>query len=151
MLVLGVESSCDETSVAIVRDGKEVLSNVVLSQIDVHKLFGGVVPEVASRHHVYNVSMVFKEAFVKANVKYEDIDLVAVTEGPGLIGSLLVGVNAAKTFALMYNKPIIGVHHLAGHIYANAIEHEMKFPLIALLVSGGNTELILMKTELLPN
>ncbi len=145
MLVLGVESSCDETSVAIVRDGKEVLSNVVLSQIDVHKLFGGVVPEVASRHHVYNVSMVFKEAFVKANVKYEDIDLVAVTEGPGLIGSLLVGVNAAKTFALMYNKPIIGVHHLAGHIYANAIEHEMKFPLIALLVSGGNTELILMK------
>ncbi|UKI50175.1 MAG: tRNA (adenosine(37)-N6)-threonylcarbamoyltransferase complex transferase subunit TsaD [Clostridium sp.] len=145
MLVLGVESSCDETSVAIVRDGKEVLSNVVLSQIDVHKLFGGVVPEVASRHHVYNVSMVFKEAFVKANVKYEDIDLVAVTEGPGLIGSLLVGVNAAKTFALMYNKPIIGVHHLAGHIYANAIEHEMKFPLIALLVSGGNTELILIK------
>ena len=145
MLVLGVESSCDETSVAIVRDGKEILSNVVLSQIDVHKLFGGVVPEVASRHHVYNVSMVFKEAFVKANVKYEDIDLVAVTEGPGLIGSLLVGVNAAKTFALMYNKPIIGVHHLAGHIYANAIEHEMRFPLIALLVSGGNTELILMK------
>lgn len=147
MLVLGVESSCDETSVAIVRDGKEVLSNIILSQIDVHKLFGGVVPEVASRHHVYNVSMVFDEAFKKANVSYEDIDLVAVTEGPGLIGSLLVGVNAAKTFALMYNKPIIGVHHLAGHIYANAIEHEMKFPLIALLVSGGNTELIYMKNH----
>lgn len=145
MLVLGVESSCDETSVAIVKDGKEILSNVVLSQIDIHKKFGGVVPEVASRHHVYQVSLVFKEAFEKANVQYEDIDLVAVTKGPGLIGSLLVGINAAKTFALLFDKPIIGVHHLAGHIYANAIEHEMKFPAIALLVSGGNTELIYMK------
>lgn len=145
MLVLGVESSCDETSVAIVRDGKEVLCNIINSQIDIHKLFGGVVPEIASRHHVYQVSMVFEEAFNKAGVKPEDIDLVAVTKGPGLIGSLLVGVNAAKIFALMYNKPIIGVHHLAGHIYANAIEHEMKFPAVALLVSGGNTELIYMK------
>lgn len=145
MLVLGVESSCDETSVSVVRDGKEVLSNVILSQIDVHKAFGGVVPEIASRHHVYNVSMVFEEALEKASVKGEDIDLVAVTKGPGLIGSLLVGVNAAKTFALVYNKPIIGVNHLAGHIYANQIEHEMAFPAIALLVSGGNTELIYMK------
>lgn len=145
MLVLGVESSCDETSVAVVKDGKEVLSNVILSQIDVHKAFGGVVPEVASRHHVYNVSMVFEEALTKAGVSGDDIDLVAVTYGPGLIGSLLVGVNAAKTFALVYNKPIIGVNHLAGHIYANQIEHEMKFPCIALLVSGGNTELIYMK------
>ncbi len=145
MLVLGIESSCDETSVAIVRDGKEVLANVINTQIKIHEKFGGVVPEVASRHHVYQITMVFEEAFKVANVKPEDIDLVAVTEGPGLIGSLLVGVNAAKTFALMYNKPIIGVHHLAGHIYANAIEHEMKFPLIALLVSGGNTELIYMK------
>ncbi|MGM9972306.1 MAG: tRNA (adenosine(37)-N6)-threonylcarbamoyltransferase complex transferase subunit TsaD [Anaeroplasmataceae bacterium] len=147
MLVLGVESSCDETSVAVVKDGKEVLSNIILSQIDIHKSFGGVVPEVASRHHVYNVSMVFEEALKKANVKGEDIDLVAVTYGPGLIGSLLVGVNAAKTFALVYGKPIIGVNHLAGHIYANQIEHEMKFPLIALLVSGGNTELIYMKNH----
>ena len=145
MLVLGVESSCDETSVAIVRDGKEVLVNVILSQIDIHKKFGGVVPEVASRHHVYQVAMVFDEAFKKANIKPEEIDVVAVTEGPGLIGSLLVGVNAAKTFALVYDKPLIGVHHLAGHIYANAIEHEMKFPAIALLVSGGNTELIYMR------
>jgi len=145
LLVLGVESSCDETSVAIVRDGKEVLCNIINSQIDIHKLFGGVVPEVASRHHVYQVSMVFEQAFKEAGVKKEDIDLVAVTKGPGLIGSLLVGVNAAKTFALMYNKPIIGVHHLAGHIYANAIEHDMKFPSVALLVSGGNTELIYMK------
>jgi N6-L-threonylcarbamoyladenine synthase len=145
MLVLGVESSCDETSVAIVKDGKEVLANVINSQIDIHEKFGGVVPEIASRHHVYQVSMVFEEAFKVANIKPEDIDLVAVTKGPGLIGSLLVGVNAAKTFAMMYNKPLIGVHHLAGHIYANAIEHEMKFPNVALLVSGGNTELIYMK------
>lgn len=145
MLVLGIESSCDETSVAIVRDGKEVLANIINSQIKIHERFGGVVPEVASRHHVYQVSMVFEEAFKVAGVEPEDIDLVAVTEGPGLIGSLLVGVNAAKAFCLMYNKPLIGVHHLAGHIYANAIEHEMKFPCISLLVSGGNTELILMK------
>lgn len=145
MLVLGVESSCDETAVSIVRDGKEVLANVVLTQIDIHTKFGGVVPEIASREHVYNVSMCFEEAFNQSGLKPSDIDLVAVTQGPGLIGSLLVGVNAAKTFALMYNKPIIGVNHLAGHIYANAIEHEMKFPSIALLVSGGNTELIYMK------
>lgn len=145
MLVLGVESSCDETACAIVKDGKEVLSNIVLSQIDIHTLFGGVVPEVASRHHVYNVSMVFEQCFKKAGVKPSDIDLIAVTQGPGLIGSLLVGINAAKTLALMYNIPIIGVNHLAGHIYANSIEHDMKFPSIALLVSGGNTELIYMK------
>lgn len=145
MLVLGIESSCDETSVAIVKDGKEVLANIINSQIKIHEKFGGVVPEVASRHHVYQVSLVFEEAFKVANVKPEDIDLVCVTEGPGLIGSLLIGVNAAKTFAMMYNKPLLGVHHLAGHIYANAIEHEMQFPCIALLVSGGNTELIYMK------
>jgi len=145
MIVLGVESSCDETAVAIVRDGKEVLSNVVLSQIDIHTKFGGVVPEIASREHVYNVSMVFEEAFKKANLSPEDIDLIAVTKGPGLIGSLLVGLNAAKTLALIYNKPLIGINHLAGHIYANSIEHDMKFPSIALLVSGGNTELIYMK------
>ncbi len=144
MLVLGVESSCDETSVAIY-DGNTMLSNVVLSQIDIHKEFGGVVPEVASRHHVRNVSIVFKEALEKASLEAKDIDLVAVTEGPGLIGSLLVGITAAKTFAMMYDIPIIGVNHLAGHIYANQIEGEMKFPLLALLVSGGNTELILMK------
>lgn len=145
MLVLGVESSCDETSVAIVKDGKEVLSNVVLSQIDIHKKFGGVVPEVASRNHVYQVSVVFKEAFSKACVEPQDIDVVAVTYAPGLIGSLLVGLTAAKTFAMLYNKPIVAVHHLAGHIYANAIEHDMVFPALALIVSGGNTELVYMK------
>ena len=121
MLVLGVESSCDETSVAIY-DGEKILSNVVLSQIDIHKEFGGVVPEVASRHHVRNVSIVFKEALELAGVTANEIDLVAVTEGPGLIGSLLVGITAAKTFAMMYNIPIIGVNHLAGHIYANQID-----------------------------
>ena len=144
MLVLGVESSCDETSVAIY-DGKNILSNIVLSQIDIHKEFGGVVPEVASRHHVRNVSIVFKEAFEKANIKPEDIDLIAVTEGPGLIGSLLIGITAAKTLAMIYGKPIIGINHLAGHIYANQIEGQMNFPLLALLVSGGNTELVLMR------
>ena len=144
MLVLGVESSCDETSVAIY-DGTKILSNVVLSQIDIHKEFGGVVPEVASRHHVRNVSIVFQEALDVAGVKASDIDLVAVTEGPGLIGSLLVGITAAKVFAMINNIPIIGVNHLAGHIYANQIDEEMRFPLLALLVSGGNTELILMK------
>lgn len=145
MLVLGVESSCDETSVAIVKDGKEVLCNVIHSQIDVHQRFGGVVPEIASRHHVYQVSMVFERAFQEAKIQPEEIDLVAVTQGPGLVGSLLVGINAAKTFAMLYRKPIIGVHHLAGHIYANAIEHDMRFTAVALLVSGGNTELIYMK------
>lgn len=145
MLILGVESSCDETSVAIVKDGKEVLANVVLSQIDIHKKFGGVVPEVASRNHVYQVSLVFKEAFSKAGVKPEDIDVVGVTYGPGLIGSLLVGLTAAKTFCLIFNKPLVKIHHLAGHIYANAIEHDMSFPAIALVVSGGNTELVYMK------
>lgn len=144
MIVLGIESSCDETAVAIVRDGREILSNIVLTQIDIHKKFGGVVPEVASRHHTRNITIVFEEAFQKAGLKYEDVDVVAVTEGPGLIGSLLVGINAAKIFALMFNKPLIGVNHLAGHIYANNIEKDMEFPLIALLVSGGNTELIYM-------
>lgn len=145
MIVMGVESSCDETAVAIIKDAKEVLANVVLSQIDIHKKFGGVVPEVASRHHVASVTLVFEEALNMANIKPADIDLVAVTEGPGLIGSLLVGINAAKAFAFANKIPIIGVNHLAGHIYANSIENDLQFPLITLLVSGGHTELILME------
>lgn len=144
MIVMGVESSCDETAVAIIKDAKEVLANVVLSQIDIHKEFGGVVPEVASRHHVASVTLVFEEALKIANISPCEIDVVAVTEGPGLIGSLLVGINAAKAFAFAHNIPIIGVNHLAGHIYANSIEHDMEFPLVSLLVSGGHTELILM-------
>lgn len=145
MIILAVESSCDETSVAILRNGKEVLSHVVLSQIDIHKLYGGVVPEIASRNHVAHVTKVFNEAITNANIDIKDIDLVAVTKGPGLIGSLLVGINAATSFAFAHNKPIIGVNHLIGHIYASSIENEMKFPLLALLVSGGHTELIYMK------
>lgn len=145
MLVLGVETSCDETSVAIVRDGKEVLSNVIYTQIDIHKLYGGVVPEVASRHHLKKITIVFDEALKQANVTPEEIDLVAVTSHPGLIGSLLVGINAAKTFALAYEKKYIEVDHIVGHIYANYIESDFNFPMIALVVSGGHTELRLMK------
>lgn len=145
MYVLGVETSCDETSVSVTKDGKEVLSNVVLSQIDIHKEYGGVVPEIASREHIKGITFVFDQAVKEAKINYEDIDLIAVTEGPGLIGSLLIGVNAAKVVSLNYNIPIIGVHHISGHIYASHIEKNMEFPLIALVVSGGHTELILMK------
>ncbi|MDP3130599.1 MAG: tRNA (adenosine(37)-N6)-threonylcarbamoyltransferase complex transferase subunit TsaD [Bacillota bacterium] len=144
MYVLGVESSCDETSVAVVKDGREVLSNVVLSQIDIHKEYGGVVPEIASREHVKGVSMVFDQAIRQAGLRYEDIGLVAVTNGPGLIGSLLIGVNAAKVVAMNYGIPLIGVHHIAGHIYANNLERPIEFPCLALVVSGGHTELDLM-------
>lgn len=145
MYVLGVETSCDETSVSIVKDGKDVLSNVVLSQIDIHKEYGGVVPEIASREHVKGITYVFDKAMNDAGLRYEDIDLIAVTKGPGLIGSLLIGVNAAKVISLNFNIPIIGIHHIAGHIYANHIDNAMEFPLLALVVSGGHTELILMK------
>lgn len=145
MYVLGVETSCDETSVSVVKDGKAVLSNVVLSQIDIHKEYGGVVPEIASREHVKGVTYVFDKAIKEAKIRYEDLGLIAVTKGPGLIGSLLIGINAAKVISLNYNIPIIGVHHIAGHIYANNIDNNMEFPLLALVVSGGHTELILMK------
>jgi N6-L-threonylcarbamoyladenine synthase len=145
MIVLSVESSCDETSVSINRDGKEILSNVVFSQIDVHKAYGGVVPEIASREHIKGITVVFEEALEEAGISKEEIDLVAVTKGPGLIGSLLIGVNAAKAFAFANHIPIVGVHHIAGHIYANAIEEELVFPLVCLVVSGGHTELILMR------
>jgi len=145
MIVLSVESSCDETSVSIQKDGKEILSNVVLSQIDVHKQYGGVVPEIASREHIKGITLVFEEAIEEAGIAKSDIDLVAVTKGPGLIGSLLVGVNAAKAFAFANNIELVGVHHIAGHIYSNAIEKDLVFPLICLVVSGGHTELILME------
>ena len=145
MIVLSVESSCDETSVSIIRDGINVLSNVVLSQIDIHQAYGGVVPEIASREHIKGITMVFEEALNIANIKKSEIDLVAVTKGPGLIGSLLIGVNAAKAFAFSNDIDIVGVHHIAGHIYANALSKDLVFPLICLVVSGGHTELILMK------
>lgn len=146
-LILGLESSCDETACAIIKDGKEILSNIVSSQIDVHTLYGGVVPEVASRIHIENISAVINEALVKANVKLEDVDAIAVTQGPGLIGSLHVGVQAAKTLAWAFNKPLVPVQHITGHIYANAFVDELNFPLLALVVSGGHTELVYMKDE----
>jgi N6-L-threonylcarbamoyladenine synthase len=143
--VLGIETSCDETAVAIIKNGTEIVTNIVSSQIESHKRFGGVVPEIASRHHVEQVTYVLEEALEQAGMTMEDIDCVAVTEGPGLVGALLIGVNAAKALAFAHNKPLVGVHHIAGHIYANRLVKEMRFPLLSLVVSGGHTELVLMK------
>ncbi len=145
LYILGIESSCDETSVSIVKNGTEEISTVISSQIDIHKDFGGVVPEIASRHHVKNITMVLEECLKKAEIQIEEIDAIAITYGPGLIGSLLIGLEAAKTLAFIYNKPLIPVHHIAGHIYANSLVKELKFPLLALVVSGGHTEIIEMK------
>lgn len=145
--LLAIETSCDETACAIVRDGKEILSNVVSSQINVHTLYGGVVPEVASRIHVENISAVIEEALHQANLTMDDIDGIAYTLGPGLIGSLHVGVQAAKTLAFAYDKPLIPINHMTGHIYANAFVSELKFPLLALVVSGGHSELVWMKND----
>ena len=145
MYVLAIESSCDETSVSIIKDGKEDISTVISSQIDIHKLYGGVVPEIASRNHIKNITLVLEECLEKANMKIEDIDAIAVTYGPGLIGSLLVGLEAAKTLSFIYNKPLIPVHHIAGHIYANQLVKDFNFPLLSVVVSGGHTELVLMK------
>jgi len=144
-IILGIETSCDETAAAVVKNGREILSNVVASQIESHKRFGGVVPEIASRHHVEAMTIVLEEAINQADVDWEAIDGIAVTEGPGLVGALLVGVNAAKALAFAKGKPLIGVQHIAGHIYANRFETEFEFPLLALIVSGGHTELVLMK------
>ena len=145
--ILAFESSCDETSVAIVKNGHDVISNIVLTQMDTHATYGGVVPEIASRMHIENITIVIEECLEKAGMKMEDIDAIAVTYGPGLIGSLLIGLQAAKTLSFVYNKPLVPVHHIAGHIYANNLEKSMEFPLIALVVSGGHTELILMEED----
>jgi N6-L-threonylcarbamoyladenine synthase len=144
-LIVSIETSCDETSVAVIKNGNEILSNVVSTQIESHKRFGGVVPEVASRLHVEQITVVIDEALKQANVTYNDLSAVAVTEGPGLIGALLIGVNAAKAIAFAHGMPLIGVHHIAGHIYANQLVQPMEFPLLALVVSGGHTELVYMK------
>jgi len=144
-IILAIETSCDETAAAIIRNGSEIVSNVVSSQIESQKRFGGVVPEIASRHHVEQITIVIEEALAKANMQPSDLDAVAVTEGPGLVGALLIGINAAKAFAFANGLPIVGVHHIAGHIYANALVQEMQFPLLALVVSGGHTELVLMR------
>ncbi|MGN7851759.1 MULTISPECIES: tRNA (adenosine(37)-N6)-threonylcarbamoyltransferase complex transferase subunit TsaD [Exiguobacterium] len=146
-LILAIESSCDETAAAVVRGGTDVLSNVVSSQIESHKRFGGVVPEVASRHHVERITYVIDDALTEANVTIDDIDAIAVTEGPGLVGALLVGVSAAKALAFAHDKPLIGVHHIAGHIYANRLVQELEFPLVCLIASGGHTELIYMPED----
>ncbi len=145
LYILGIESSCDETAASIVKNGTEIVSNVVASQIESHKRFGGVVPEIASRHHVENVTLVIEEALAQANMEPKDLDAVCVTEGPGLVGALLIGINAAKAFAFAHNLPLVGTHHIAGHIYANNLIQPMAFPLLALVVSGGHTELVLMK------
>lgn len=142
--ILGIESSCDETSASIVKNGTEEIATVISSQIDIHKNYGGVVPEIASRHHVKNITIVLEECLQKANMTMEQIDAIAITYGPGLIGSLLIGLEAAKTLAFIYNKPLIPVHHIAGHIYANSLVQELQFPLLAVVVSGGHTEIVEM-------
>ena len=144
-LLLAIESSCDEMAMAVLKDQREFLSSVVASQIDIHAMYGGVVPEIASRKHVECVSVVLKETLKQANIKMEDLDAICVTKGPGLVGSLHIGLQVAKTLSLAYDKPLIGVHHIAGHIYANNYEKDIVYPALCLVVSGGHTELVLMK------
>lgn len=146
--ILGIETSCDETAAAVVQNGRHILSNIVNSQIDIHRPFGGVVPEVASRKHVENIGLVVEKAIAESGLAYADLDAVAVTNRPGLIGALLVGLSFAKAFAYGINKPLITVNHLNGHIYANLLEHpHLEFPAICLVVSGGHTSLLLMQSE----
>lgn len=145
-LVLGIESSCDETSVAVVKNGREVLSNVIDTQIKIHEQFGGVVPEIASRNHIEAISRVTKLALEQANVKLEDIDVIAPTYGPGLVGALLVGVSYGRGLAYALNKPLVGVNHLKGHISANYITHpDLEPPFLCMLTSGGNTQIVYVK------
>lgn len=142
-LILAIESSCDETAAAVVKNGREVLSNIISSQIDLHKLYGGVVPEIASRKHIEKINQVIEEALAEAGKTLEDMDAIAVTYGPGLVGALLVGVAEAKAIAFAANKPLIGVHHIEGHISANYIENkDLEPPFICLVVSGGHTHLV---------
>lgn len=147
-IILAIESSCDETAIAILKNRTELLANVVSTQIAIHQKYGGVMPEIASRLHVENISCVLKEALEQSKINLDDISAIAVTSGPGLIGALHVGLQCAKTLALIYDKPLIPVHHLAGHIYANEYVTPLKFPCLAIVVSGGNTELVLMKNHL---
>ncbi|MEI5995460.1 tRNA (adenosine(37)-N6)-threonylcarbamoyltransferase complex transferase subunit TsaD [Candidatus Enterococcus mansonii] len=144
-LILAIESSCDETSVAVIEDGDKILANIVASQVKSHQRFGGVVPEVASRHHVEEITLCIDDALAEANVEPEELSGVAVTYGPGLVGALLIGLSAGKAFAWAHDLPLIPVNHMAGHIYAAHFEEPLQFPLMALLVSGGHTELVYMK------
>ena len=145
--ILGIETTCDETSMAIIKNGHECIALTILTQMDTHAKFGGVVPEIASRMHTENITMVLEETLNKAKMKMEEIDAIAVSYKPGLLGSLLVGVEFAKTLSFVYKKPLIGVNHLIGHIYANNLEDNLEFPLLALVVSGGHTELVIMKDD----
>lgn len=144
---LAIESSCDETSMSIIKNGTVEIETVVVTQIDIHKDFGGVVPEVASRSHIENITIVLDELLERSKMNLENIDIIGVTYGPGLIGSLLIGLQCAKTISLVTGKPLIPVHHIAGHIYANNLENRLNFPLIALVVSGGHTDLVYMKED----
>ena len=146
IISLGIESSCDETSISVVKNGREILSNIINTQIDIHEIYGGVVPEIASRNHIENISAVYKKAIEEAGITSEDIDIVSVTYGPGLVGALLVGLSYAKALSYALNKPLIGVNHIQGHIAANYITHQkLEPPFLCLMMSGGNTQIILVK------
>ncbi|MBQ3124110.1 MAG: tRNA (adenosine(37)-N6)-threonylcarbamoyltransferase complex transferase subunit TsaD [Clostridia bacterium] len=146
VLILGIESSCDETAAAVVKNGREVLSNVINSQIDIHKRYGGVVPEIASRCHIEAVNTVIDEALEKAGVTFSDIDAIAVTYGPGLVGALLVGVSAAKALSYALKKPLVNVHHIKGHICSNYVaHHDLKPPFVCLVASGGHSHIVYAK------
>lgn len=146
ILILGIETSCDETAAAVIKNGREILSNVIYSQIDLHTLYGGVVPEIASRKHIDKINQVIEEALKQANVKLKDLDAIAVTYGPGLVGALLVGVAEAKAIAFGANLPLVGVHHIEGHICANFLASpELEPPFMCLVVSGGHTHLVNVK------
>lgn len=143
LVTLAIESSCDETAAAVLLEGRQVLSNIISSQIDIHKLYGGVVPEIASRHHLNNINAVVDQAMEEAEISMEDVDMIGVTYGPGLVGALLIGLATAKAYALATGKPLIGVHHIQGHICANYIEHkELEPPFMALVISGGHTNIV---------
>lgn len=142
MIILGIETSCDETSISVLKDGKDILSNYISSQIDIHKEYGGVVPEIASRHHIKNIATIMEVSLKEAGITLDDVDYIAVTYAPGLIGALLVGISFAKGISYGRDIPIIPVHHIKGHIYANFLEHKVELPAIALVVSGGHTNII---------
>lgn len=147
VFILAIESSCDETSMAVVKNGKDVIALTIATQMDTHAMYGGVVPEIASRMHTEAITLVLEDVLKKASMTMEEMDAIAVTYAPGLSGSLIVGIEAAKTLSLIYNKPLIAVNHLIGHIYANNIESNLEFPLLALVVSGGHTELLVMESD----
>jgi N6-L-threonylcarbamoyladenine synthase len=146
MKILGIETSCDETAAAVVEDGTKMLSNEIASQVEIHARYGGIVPEVASRQHTLSIIPIIKAAMSKANVGWQDLSAIAVTNGPGLAGSLLTGVNVAKAICLAQNLPLVGVNHLEGHMYANWLtDNKLEFPLVCLIVSGGHSDIVLMK------